>query len=161
MILAQRLAHFGPSCNNAGIMPRFVLLRHECPSEGEKPSHWDFMLESGDVLRTWDLRRLPASWAEALTQTPSNRDSTNRRSQATGAVVALPLPDHRLAYLDYEGPVTDHRGSVTQCDVGTYRLLEEQAESLTFQLSGTLLQGPVRLSKLSEADAWSLELLAD
>ena len=126
-------------------MPRFVLLRHECPSEGEKPSHWDFMLESGDVLRTWQLLELPTPWSQA-----SNVSS----------VIAHPLADHRLAYLDYEGPLTDGRGNVTQCDAGTYRLLEEQAESLTFQLSGTLLQGPVRLSKLLEAGDWTLELLA-
>ena len=30
------------------------------------------------------------------------------------------LPDHRLAYLDYEGPISGDRGSVTRWDRGTY-----------------------------------------
>ena len=47
-------------------MPRFVLLRHECPPDWVKPSHWDLMLERGQVLETWQLIDLPASWAQQL-----------------------------------------------------------------------------------------------
>ena len=51
-------------------MPRFVLLHHECPPGYVKPSHWDFMLEFGDVLWTWELRELPAGWRGSRTSPP-------------------------------------------------------------------------------------------
>ena len=31
-------------------MPRFVVLEHELPAESERASHWDLMLEDGQVL---------------------------------------------------------------------------------------------------------------
>ncbi len=122
------------------IMPRFVLLRHECPPPSkkpkhEKPSHWDFMLESGGVLRTWELRELPAAWAELLGKTSTST-----------TVAAVPLPDHRLDYLDYEGPLSGDRGSVRRCDRGTYELLEETPDHLLVQLEGELLGGTAHLT---------------
>jgi len=124
-------------------MPRFVLLRHECPVSSGKPSHWDFMLESGGALRTWDLRELPASWASAL----------DEASHAT-EVTALPLPDHRIEYLDYEGPVSGDRGSVRCCDRGMFELVEADQESLTAVLAGALLRGTIRLHR--QGEQWQL-----
>ena len=66
-------------------MSRFVILEHDYPVQ-----HWDLMLEAGDVLRTWRLIAPP---------------------DKTQAVAAESLGDHRLAYLDYEGPVSGNRGS--------------------------------------------------
>jgi hypothetical protein len=67
-------------------MPRFVILEHDHPE-----LHWDFMLEAGAVLRTWRLAAPPA----------------------LGQVVAAAASfDHRLLYLDYEGPVSGGRGTV-------------------------------------------------
>lgn len=79
-------------------MPRFVILEHDHPE-----LHWDFMLEAGDVLKTWRLARMPA--------------------QAGESIPALRLGDHRLAYLDYEGPVSGNRGEVQRRAAGTYELL--------------------------------------
>ena len=94
---------------------RFVLLRHECPDEFGKPSHWDFMLEADDVLMTWQLRRLPSSWSAALQQRAVSSPTT---------APAIRLADHRLAYLDYEGPLSGKRGSVRCVDRGTYDLVK-------------------------------------
>src|SRR4051794_8490712 len=55
-------------------MPRFVILEHDHPV-----LHWDFMLEVGDVLRTWRLAAPPA---------------------AGMTVPAEPSFDHRKLYLD-------------------------------------------------------------
>lgn len=78
-------------------MPRYVILTHDHPFP-----HWDLMLEDGGVLRTWRLLAEPAA----------------------GQVVrAEQLADHRLAYLDYEGPVSGGRGSVARWDHGTYEQL--------------------------------------
>ena len=104
-------------------MPQFVLLEHDHPQ-----LHWDFMLESGEVLQTWRLDQIPHE--------PDNID-------------ALPLPDHRKVYLDYEGPVSGGRGSVKQVDRGDFELLESSDNDLVVLLRGTLLQGTARLIKLS------------
>ena len=83
-------------------MPRFVILRHE-GRDPEQPSvHWDLMLESGGILRTWALAALPA---------------------AGEPITAEQLPDHRLHYLDYEGPLSGNRGSVTRWDHGSFELV--------------------------------------
>lgn len=115
-------------------MPRFVLLRHECPPDFGKPSHWDLMLQWGDVLRTWELRELPAQWASAL-----------QTEAADQTVKAVALPDHRLAYLDFEGPLSGNRGAVRRCDSGNYDLLGDQPDRVEARLLGDLISGIMQL----------------
>jgi len=130
-------------------MPRFVLLRHQCPPDYEKPSHWDLMLEQGNSLATWELRELPASWARLL----------NLPQNATVETVAtVRLPDHRLAYLEFEGPLSGNRGEVHPCDRGDYKLLTQQEEILVFRLFGATLTCEAKLSCL--ANDWQLEALS-
>ena len=117
-------------------MPRFVLLRHECPPEYEKPSHWDFMLEWQEVLRTWELRELPQAWAQSLGE-----------SFQRSTVEAIALPDHRLDYLDYEGPVSGDRGTVCCCDRGSYELLQSDANTIKVRLEGERLKNLVQLKR--------------
>ena len=122
-------------------MPRFVLLYHECPPSFSKPSHWDFMLERGDVLLTWELCGLPSAWADP----PINNVTS---------VPAVRLEDHRPAYLDYEGPLTEDRGSVSRYDEGDYQLQHEDGELLLVRLQGKKLQGNVELKR--SGDTWQL-----
>lgn len=109
-------------------MPRFVILTHDHPTW-----HWDFMLESGDVLRTWRLASDPGQ---------------------LGAVQATPLPDHRLLYLDYEGPVSNQRGNVQRWDAGLYEVLEESRGSLSLTLNGQKLTGRVMLKTAEDGTVW-------
>jgi DNA polymerase Ligase (LigD) len=95
-------------------MPRYVILEHDYPT-----LHWDLMLESGAVLKTW-----------RLTAPPRPGD----------AVAAEPSFDHRAAYLDYEGPVSGGRGTVTRWDTGTF-VWEEAAAGIAIQLHGARLHG--------------------
>jgi hypothetical protein len=106
-------------------MPRFVLLYHECPPSYEKPSHWDFMLEAGEVLWTWELRELPAGWQTDQPELVVSLYST---------VSATRLADHRMAYLDYEGLLTNDRGNVSRQMSGDYQLLESTAQRIVVQL---------------------------
>jgi hypothetical protein len=130
-------------------MPRFVLLYHACPPELGKPSHWDFMLERDGVLLTWNLANLPAAWS-AEGQSPA--DGT-----AEGSIAATRLPDHRLAYLTYEGPLTDNRGHVIRRDDGDYRVVAEAPGRLTIVLKGRHVQGVAALRQVEE-DAWDLQV---
>lgn len=102
-------------------MPRFVILEHDHPS-----LHWDFMLEEGGALQTW---RLPAPPGTALTVLAAER-----------------IGDHRLAYLDYEGPVSGGRGSVKRWDTGTFELLCPAADPRVLRLTGARWYGNVTIS---------------
>src|SRR4029079_11706988 len=101
-------------------MPRFVLLYHDCPPNYERTSHWDFMLESGDVLRTWALDRLPRDWEGAFARTsPVYPDCPLLAGDNT--VAAMQLGHHRRDYLELEGPLSGDRGTVMRVAAGTYR----------------------------------------
>ena len=102
------------------------------------------MLETGEVLRTWELRQLPATWAEAL------GESSNQ-----GSVVAVPLPDHRIDYLDYQGPLSDNRGSVSRCDAGSYETILQDVDQWELSLSGTSLSGSTQFTRVE--GEWRLE----
>lgn len=113
-------------------MPRFVILRHEMPAGAPRKSHWDFMLESGPALRTWTLADEPACGIKLVAET---------------------LADHRLTYLDYEGPLTADRGAVTRWDEGSYEKVEETATTVIVSLSGKRLAGLLTLEKIYDAGA--------
>jgi hypothetical protein len=102
-------------------VPRFVVLEHDHPS-----LHWDFMLEAGGVLRTWRLSALP---------------------EAGRAVAAAASFDHRLAYLDYEGPVSGGRGQVRRRDAGTFEWLRDEPGRIAVRLVGHHLRRTVRLDE--------------
>ena len=100
-------------------MPRFVLLYHDCPADYVRRSHWDLMLESGDMLRTWALQLdCRVSWN---VRTDEQRKSMlNARHCADGnEVAAEQLADHRLRYLEYEGEVSGQRGRVIRVASGS------------------------------------------
>lgn len=124
---------------------RFVLLHHECPLSYSKPSHWDFMLEHEAALLTWQLNVLPPSWASCL-----NLQTT----AASEWVDAIRLPDHRLAYLEYEGPLSGDRGSVVRLDGGAFTWVEHAENLICVQLQGTHLSCQIRMSRGDEA--WRL-----
>ena len=135
----------------------FVLLRHVCPDEFETPSHWDFMLEADGVLMTWQLRRLPSSWSAALQQRAVSSPTTAPTPSPTTSPTTAPairLADHRLAYLDYEGPLSGNRGSVRCVDRGTYEVVKECSERLVVELQGSILSGAVTL--LQQGSSWEI-----
>lgn len=96
-------------------MPRFVILEHDWPA-----AHWDFLLEAGPVLRAWRLLAEPGH---------------ARR------VPAQPNGDHRLLYLDYEGPLSGDRGTVRRWDAGTFDWIEEGGVRVVIQLHGERVSG--------------------
>lgn len=113
-------------------MPRFVILRHEMPPGGGRGTHLDLMLEVGGVLRTWSIPELPV---------PGQ------------LIQAEALPDHRLAYLDYEGPVSDNRGSVSRVDEGEYEVLADSAGLWCVHLVGKVLHGKFELRQVADSSS--------
>jgi hypothetical protein len=116
-------------------VPRFVILEHDHPV-----LHWDLMLEAGDVLQTWRLATTP---------------------ELDKCIEATALGDHRIQYLDYEGPVSGNRGTVKRWDAGDFA---DQADSLprlrVLVLHGARVQGRVRLEQVDDEQwrfVWSLQ----
>ncbi|QDU48677.1 DNA polymerase ligase N-terminal domain-containing protein [Gimesia panareensis] len=122
-------------------MQQYVILRHDHPE-----LHWDLMLEEGDVLKTW---RLPQ---------PPEIDPASDESSLD--LTAEELPDHRLVYLEYEGPVSGDRGEVTRWDRGTFTLLERSEDQLVALLTGEELAGRITLKKTDQEHQWSLNYTA-
>lgn len=111
-------------------MPRFVILRHELPADSPRPTHFDLMFEEGSVLRTWACEQLPS---------------------ADSPVIAEQLADHRLAYLNYEGPVSGNRGTVTQIDAAGYEVLLDSPTEFRVRISGQQLRGMLSLCRETAA----------
>lgn len=122
-------------------MQQYVILRHDFPE-----LHWDLMLEQEGVLKTW---RLPS---------PPEIDPASDESSID--LIAEALPDHRLAYLEYEGPVSGDRGEVSRWDHGSLSLLELNDELIVALLTGEELAGRVTLKKMDQENQWSLNYTA-
>lgn len=115
-------------------MPRYVILRHEMPADSRVGSHWDLMLEEGPALRTWRFFEI----------------------MVPGCSLEIePLGDHRLSYLDYEGPVSGDRGHVLRWDSGSYHAIAITPDRWQIALSGSRLQGKLSLTRETEA-CWRL-----
>ena len=99
----------------AEFVPRYAILEHDWPER-----HWDLFLEADGVLRAWRLLAEPLP----------------------GAVVpAESAADHRLMYLDYEGPVAGGRGTVTRWDTGTFEWVRYEPRRALVDLTGRRLRG--------------------
>jgi hypothetical protein len=90
------------------------------------------MLEADGRLRTWELDDVP-----------------------TRATHAVSIADHRLSYLDYEGPIADDRGAVRRWDQGSYEIIRETPVELVLRCDGPQLQGRLVLKReLIESATW-------
>jgi hypothetical protein len=111
---------------------RYVILRHDWPF-----LHWDLMLEqSSPGLRTW---RMLGSPDRLVSETSSSGRPVEIELEA--------LPDHRTTYLEYEGPVSNGRGTVTRWDSGNYRILSESGTTIQMQFQGERISGPVKIDR--------------
>jgi hypothetical protein len=110
-------------------MPRFALLEHDHPSP-----HLDLLLEAGGVLWAWRLEALPPDGV---------------------AVEARRNFDHRLIYLEYEGPISGDRGRVGRLDGGEFDWVEKSAGHVIAEVRGRVLAGRLELTHVEE-QRWRL-----
>jgi hypothetical protein len=73
-------------------------------------------------------------------------------------ITAIATFDHRLLYLDYEGPVSGNRGRVVRWDHGTFSWQEALEDQLTIVLQGIRLHGTLLL-KRTGGEEWTLTLV--
>jgi len=91
---------------------RYVVLHHT----GYGPDHFDLLLETspGADLASWRCSDWPLKADSRLTK----------------------LPDHRRAYLEYEGEVSNHRGRVKRVAAGEVSIIPATAGGITVRLDG-------------------------
>ena len=118
-------------------MSRYVILRHEMSEESGRGLHWDFMLESQGVLRTWALAEEP-------------------RLDAT--IDAIPLPDHDLKYLEYEGDISGGRGRVARWDAGEFVIREQSDDRLILDLHGIRFCCMITAARQSQGESWQFTI---
>jgi DNA polymerase ligase (LigD)-like protein len=108
-------------------MPRFVVLEHDHPT-----CHWDLMLEAGPVLRTWRLSEPPIP------------------GKSVGAKASF---EHRLHYLDYEGPVSGGRGNVKRWLAGTFEWLQQSTDVIEIDYQADGGRGRLSITRVKN-DEW-------
>jgi len=120
-------------------MPQFVILRHTMPKGSERPSHFDLMLELEGALLTWALDELP----------------TKNMPQP-----ARELPPHRLAYLTYEGPISNNRGHVVKIAKGSIEWLVRDSAYLELEIDGGQWFGRIVLQRIG-GEQWTVTLFQE
>jgi hypothetical protein len=110
---------------------RFTISHHTGAKEGD---HFDLLLEQGDSLRTFRLKA-------AEFQAPQ---------------AAVPIPDHRKLYLDYEGPISSGRGRVRVVETGTYEIDEWAEDRIQVAVFGRRIRTRLRLTRSAADGPWSI-----
>jgi bifunctional non-homologous end joining protein LigD len=113
-----------------GLLKRFVVQQHI--REGDV--HWDLMLESGHILKTWRLDTSP----EHIGNEP---------------ISAEKISDHDVKFLTYQGIVNKGLGRVSIIDEGIIETIGETEQTIRLHLHGKILSGDFVLEYLSQ-DQW-------
>jgi hypothetical protein len=111
---------------------RFALLQHT----GYGPDHYDLMLQQGQVLWTWQFSVNPI------------------KADAPETLTCRRIADHRLAYLDYEGPVSGRRGQVKRLSGGSCHV-EDQGRLIWVHIRRGPMQGSWQLVRW-DYQSWQL-----
>jgi hypothetical protein len=66
-----------------------------------------------------------------------------------------------MAYLQYEGPISGDRGSVTRWDEGEFELVGESDARIELRLDGRRLSGKALLTRGEDPLHWTFRLASD
>lgn len=99
------------------------------------------MLEQGEGLATWQCPVNPVVLSVGQ------------------SVLCQKLPDHRRAYLAYEGPVRRGRGEIQRIEEGQYECISVHPRRRRVQLHGQNIRHLLELQKTS--DGWLLTRLTE
>jgi DNA ligase D-like protein (predicted 3'-phosphoesterase) len=120
-------------------LPRFVVQLHDATT-----LHFDFRLQSGEVLRSWAVPKGPSL------------DPGIRR-------LAVPVEDHALSAGEFEGVREGQQrgsGAVIIWDEGTAQIVREEPGHVSFVLHGRKLSGGFALTRTGE-QRWILVKVRD
>jgi len=115
-------------------MSRFAILQHRGTTSYKPGVHWDLLFDQGETLQAWELPL----------------DPFREYSQS-----AHSLSPHRRHYLDYEGPLSDDRGTVTRVEAGEFVLIAESDARLEYEIAGQRLRGRIVIEQRAEVvEGW-------
>jgi hypothetical protein len=115
-----------------------VILEHTGTASYKPGVHWDLLCEAGESLRAWGFRESPFGVLQQH---------------------VCALPDHRLAYLAYEGPISGDRGLVRRVAEGTFNLLRESPTEWFVRLHGDTIAGDLQITRSAgDATSWTARL---
>ena len=108
-------------------MPIFVVQFHRATHD-----HYDFRLESGGVLKSWAVPKMPPL-AKGLKR------------------LAIQVDDHPKSYAKFQGEIKEGygKGLVKIWDEGNYSIEEKSINKLVFNLQGKRMKGKYVLLKTS------------
>ena len=132
-------AHPGGHTGTVAALPRFVVQLHDATT-----LHFDFRLQSGQVLRSWAVPKGPSL------------DPGIRR-------LAVPVEDHALPAGEFEGVHDGQQrgsGAVIIWDEGTAEIVREEPGHVSFVLHGRKLSGGFALTRTG-AQRWILVKVRD
>lgn len=124
---------------------RFVVLLHEMPLNLGRETHWDLMLEKPKGSAGANVGLESAQNPEGLATWALESDPTEERTHKDG-IRCLRLQDHRTRYLDYEGPVSNNRGSVQKWATGKYRCHQWHQDEIKIELCSSKVNGVFTLT---------------
>jgi len=110
---------------------QFVVQKH---TRQNRPVHWDWMFQAGNVLQTYRIEQQPG---ELPTQ----------------GITAIRIVDHPLKFLTYQGTVNKGEGNVQIAEKGTYRILSQTKSTRKLLLNGKILKGRFSLKHIAD-DRW-------
>jgi len=99
---------------------RYVIHKHTRGTD----THWDLMIEWGDVLKTWRLDNPPEKLSSEKTK-------------------ATPIADHDKKFLTYQGPVNNGTGTAEIVDEGICNVILNEKKDLTISFEGKFLKGSI------------------
>ena len=103
----------------------------------DEPTHWDLMLQTGGLLRTYRLDSPPVELLD--------RPCT-----------ATKIDDHPLRFLRYQGSVNKGLGSVRIVDSGAYHLIDNSTDSFRLDFDGEVLRGQFHLTRV-QGNEWEMK----
>jgi hypothetical protein len=109
---------------------RFVVLHHT----GYGEPHFDLMFERNGALMTWRSPRWPVEVGANLQR----------------------IADHRLAYLEFEGALSDNRGLVRRVDSGEFVMCEDAG-----RISIVVNESTGFVLKRTPDDLWVVDAILD
>ena len=105
----------------------FVIQKHS----NSKGVHWDFMLESGQILETYRIDNEPKDMLQKETN-------------------GVKIFDHQPKFLTYQGPVNNGQGSVTIVERGTYQIISKDKTKIVLKIEGQILQGNCTITRIKD-----------
>lgn len=117
---------------------RFSIRSHIVPVDSDRQDHWDFFLESDQRLLSWEIQPFENNL-------PAQIQATRRK-------------DHRIKYLDYQGPISKDRGILYAIDLGALHWETLSEDLVSGTISGKIFNGSFQIErKLNKNDPYGTE----